>query len=176
MTPQDIEAELSYAYLHAIAAKAGVGCQVAARALDNNGIDANIHLTKNFGDDAVLTDITVNIQLKATSQKSEERDGKRSYYLQSVDRYNVLRAESVLPPKLLVVLFLPKDPIEWLQHTPDQLIIKQCAYWVSLMGAPETDNKTGQTVYLPEAQIFSPDGLLALFGRIARQEALLYAG
>jgi hypothetical protein len=176
MTDQDIESELSYAYLHAVAAKIGAGCQVAARQFDNAGIDANLHQVKEFSSNAFLTDITINIQLKATTKEVEEIDGRYPYFLDNVDRYNVLRAETALPPKLLVVLFLPKNKEKWLQHTPTQLILQKCAYWVSLIGAPETANSTGQTVYLPKTQVFSPEGLSDLFLRIAQQEDIRYAG
>lgn len=43
MTPQDIEASLSYAYLHAVASHTGVACQEANRAHDNLGIDASLN-------------------------------------------------------------------------------------------------------------------------------------
>ncbi|CAK0768443.1 hypothetical protein CCP3SC1AL1_4480001 [Gammaproteobacteria bacterium] len=40
LSSNDIESELSYAYLHAVAAKAGVGCKIGSRHDDNAGIDA----------------------------------------------------------------------------------------------------------------------------------------
>jgi|GEM_PF-6652243 len=42
-TDQNVESELSYAYLHAITAHAKVACCVSGRHLDNAGVDA--HLT-----------------------------------------------------------------------------------------------------------------------------------
>lgn len=174
MTTQDIEAELSYAYLHAVAAKAGVDCQATNRALDNAGTDAILHVTQDFGPGAVLTDISVHVQLKATVKPPTSRDGKLGYFFEGIDQYNRLRADTVVPSHLLVVLFLPSDAEAWLRHTARQLVLKRCAYWVSLRGAPESANETGQTVYLPRDQAFSPDGLNSLLGRIARQEELRY--
>lgn len=40
LTFANIESELSYAYLHAIAANAGVACAVTGRHLDNVAVDA----------------------------------------------------------------------------------------------------------------------------------------
>lgn len=42
LTPENIESELSYAYLHAVAARAGVGCKVSNRHDDNAGVDAEL--------------------------------------------------------------------------------------------------------------------------------------
>lgn len=58
----EIESELSYAYLHAVAAKAGMGCEVSGRHSDKQGIDATVTASGNFGPNAVLTDISLHVQ------------------------------------------------------------------------------------------------------------------
>lgn len=174
MTPQDVEAQLSYAYLHAVASHAGVACQEANRAHDNQGIDATLSLRRDFGGDAVLTDISLHIQLKATVKVPAEKEDALAYFLSSVDEYNLLRRPSALPPRLLAVLFLPEDRDTWLSHDVEQLVLRRCAYWTSLVGAPDTSNESGQTIYLPKAQALSPAGLIQLFHRVARQETLVY--
>ena len=40
LPPIETESELSYAYLHAVAAGAGMSCEVSGRHVDNMGIDA----------------------------------------------------------------------------------------------------------------------------------------
>lgn len=174
MTPQDIEAQLSYAYLHAVASHAGIACQEANRAHDNQGIDATLSLRKDFGPGALWEQITLHLQLKATIKPPSRKRGRLSYFLEDVDEYDRLRRPSHLPPRLLAVLFLPPEHPQWLTHSADQLVLCRCAYWVSLRGAPPSANAAGQTVYLPEAQALSPTGLLGLFERIAREEELRY--
>lgn len=49
LNSNDIESELSYAYLHAVAAHVWAGCQVASRSYDGNGIDAMITGWGPFG-------------------------------------------------------------------------------------------------------------------------------
>lgn len=174
---QDIEAEISYAYLHAVAAKAGVSCSASERHQDNAGIDATLHVVKDFGPGAALTEFSLHVQLKATKRQPALVDGtKFSYFMSGIDRYNKLRSVTLMPPRILVVLFLPERPEEWLTHDIDGLLLRRCAYWVSLYGAPESNNDTGETVYLPNTQHFSPDGLSDVLGRIARREVLNYAG
>lgn len=110
MSDQEIEAELSYAYLHAVASRAGVACQWCSRSFDNEGIDAQVKAVRDFGPDAKLTELTVELQLKATVKQPSEKEGRFAYYLADIGRYNKLRARTVVPPRLLVVLFLPKEP------------------------------------------------------------------
>jgi hypothetical protein len=170
----DVEAELSYAYLHAVAAATGIGCSVADRHLDNAGVDATICARDQFAPDSILTDITLHIQLKATSKQTTASNGKLPYAFNDVKQYDKLRRVSTVPYRILVVLFLPEDVTEWLQHTEQVLLLKRCAYWVSLRGAPATTNTSSITVYIPVTQIFSPEGLRKLMVRISKQEDLLY--
>ena len=174
MTRQDIEAELSYAYLHAVAAKAGVACQYCSRLLDNAGVDAQLHVVRDFGPKAKLTELSVQVQLKATIKQPAQKEGRLAYFFDDIDGYNRIRAGTIIPPRLLIVLFLPKNAEEWLSHTEEQLVMKRCAYWVSLRGSVESQNTSGQTVYLPQEQVFSPESLLALLSRIALGEELKY--
>lgn len=174
MTPQDIEAQLSYAYLHAVASHAGIACQEANRAHDNLGIDACLTLRRDFGEDAPLKDITLHIQLKATTKEPAERDDTLSYFLDDISEYERLRHPSALPARLLGVLFLPRESESWVSHDVERLVVRQCAYWVCLVGAAHSDNARGQTVYLPKSQALSPMGLVELFRRVARQEQLRY--
>lgn len=174
MHDKDIEAELSYAYLHAVAAHAGVACQVATRARDNLGIDATLSLVRDFGEGAVLSEISLNVQLKATVVPPARKDRRLSYFLEDIAHYDRLRAESAYPARILVVLFLPPGHAEWLECSPERLALYRAAYWVSLRGAPATANSSGQTIYLPESQPLSPGGLVDLFRRVARREELRY--
>jgi Domain of unknown function (DUF4365) len=170
----DIEAELSYAYVHAVAAAAGMGCSVTARHLDNAGVDAELNARDQFAADSILTDITLHIQLKATSRVVPTSNGKFSFVFNDLGQYDKLRRVATVPYRILVVLFLPQDPAEWLQHSSEVLSMKRCAYWVSLRGAPDTDNTSSVTVYVPTLHTFSPSGLRDLMVRISRMEDLFY--
>ena len=174
MEPQDIEAELSYAYIHAVAASAGIACQASTRTHDNLGIDAKLSVRRDFGPRATWTEVTLHVQLKATTTAPVRKDGRLSYFLRPLAEYNRLRRASAMPPRLLIVLFLPDDPSCWLRHSPEELALCRCAYWLSLAGAPESSNESGQTVYFPEEQVVSPEGLQALFHRVAHLEELRY--
>ncbi|HKI32254.1 MAG TPA: DUF4365 domain-containing protein [Gemmataceae bacterium] len=172
MTENDVEAELSYAYLHAVAARAAFGCEYAGRPSDNAGVDAYLRIRERLAPDAIHTNFPIEVQLKATSKVPALEAGRYSYWLDDVKRYNELRVRSAPMPKLLVVLFLPEDARRWLEHSEDALIARRCAYWVSLWDAPETRNRSGQTIYLPQANLLSPEGLREVARRLSREEDL----
>lgn len=176
LPPIEIESELSYAYLHAVAAHAGMSCECTNRHVDKMGIDAMVRACELFAHDSVLTDIALDVQLKATVLTPVKADGNLSYFLHGVGRYDKLRKTTTNIPRIVIVLFLPKEHSEWLTHTDEQLAIKKCAWWVSLLNAPAMDNKSGTTIYLPEVQIFNPSSLREIMTRLSKQESLVYAG
>ena len=119
---------------------------------------------------STLTEVTINVQLKATVEVPSDDGAKLSYFLREPKRYDDLRRETVAVPRILVVLFLPAKDSEWLHHSPEQLALRRCAYWESLRGAPEITTTSGTTVKLPKAHIFSPDGLSQLAERLSRRD------
>jgi len=66
LSPPNIESELSYAYLHAVASKAGMSCRDGNRHEDGAGIDALLTAWGPFPNESYLTEVSLNIQLKAT--------------------------------------------------------------------------------------------------------------
>lgn len=170
----NIESELSYAYLHAVASRVGAACHSGTRHHDNSGIDAQLTSWGPFSATARLKEVDVRIQLKATIATPPVANGHISYFLAGVKRYDDLRCPTVAIPRILVVLFLATDEAEWLAHSPNELLMRRCAYWVSLRNAPATSNSSGTTVYIPEHQHFSPDGLRALLDQLAQRNIPTY--
>jgi len=157
----DIESELSYAYLHAVASKAGLNCRVENRHGDNYCIDAQIDYFAPIPG-TWRTDVTLRIQLKATVNRGAETDAHISYTFKGIEQYDLLRKDSGGAHRILIVLFLPKDETEWLKINSEELLLKQAAYWVSLYGAPVSQNETSQTIYIPKANLLTPESLVAL--------------
>ena len=174
LSNNNITAELSYAYLHAIAAKAGIGCKWGDRHDDGAGVDATIRVQENFGAGSILSNFTIDVQLKSTIQQLTLVDEKYSYPL-GIKNYNELRDTTCNPLKLLVLLILPADHQQWLEVSEDQLMARRCAYWLGLHGAPASTNETNQTVYIPTANILSPDSLRTIAETFSKQEQLNYA-
>jgi Domain of unknown function (DUF4365) len=170
LSPPNIESELSYAYLHAVASHAGMACRVVSRHEDNNGVDAILTAWAPFENGGYLTEVDIKVQLKATIAVPADDGANLSYFVKGVNRYNDLRIETADVARILVVLFLPAGAQEWLNHSADQLALRRCAYWQSLRGADPTTNGTGETVKLPKAQMFTPKALSDLASRLSRRD------
>ncbi len=171
LSSNDVEAELSYAYLHAVAAHAYVACRAGGRHEDGHGIDAQLTAYGTWPG-TWRTEVMLNVQLKATTAGLTDDGLHLSYFLKeskTSTRYDDLRSKTVDIPRILVVLCLPPDPAAWLAHSADQLVLKRCANWVNLRGAgpKPKDNTSGVTVKLPKAQVFSPAGLVGLIAQLA---------
>lgn len=163
LSDNDIESELSYAYLHAVASFSGASCQSASRHSDNRGIDAQVTAWGPFPGGGIRQEIDLKVQLKATVATPSDTGSHLSYHLKDIERYDDLRQQTYSVPRILVVLFLPKDRVSWISSSEAELSLKKCAYWVSLAGAKKSSNKSGVTVYLPKTQILTPESLSALF-------------
>jgi len=173
LTSENIESELSYAYLHAVASKAGLNCTVGNRHSDGNGTDATIEYFDVIPG-SYITDVSLRVQLKSTTKIVGEHNDHLSYFLKEIDHYDRMRINKGQPYRILVVLFLPKDSSEWLNCSPDQLILKKAAYWVCLYGAEDSDNKTGITVYLPKINLLTPESLITLAQEIGKGNIPMY--
>jgi hypothetical protein len=167
MLPRNQRQEaLSRAYVRAIAARAGVIC---------------VDSTQDFGIDMFLRAVTIrnggyfdtgpqlDLQLKST-MRAEVRDGQVIHDLE-VRAYNVLREPIVgLTPRILVLLVLPEDESQWTTQTVDELVLRRCAYWLSLRGAEPTTAHTTIRITLPRTQVFSAEAIEALMSRLKQGE------
>jgi hypothetical protein len=173
LSDNNIESELSYAYLHAIASRAGLDCRVDGRHADNDGVDALI----DFRDEIPgtwVTNVNLRIQLKATTTRSSETATHLPYAFRGIPRYDKLRIDDGGSTRLLAVLFLPHPAADWLNCSADELILKTAAFWVCLYGAKASTNDTSQTVYLPKVNLLTPDNLRDLCIEIGKKNIPSY--
>lgn len=67
---------------------------------------------------------------------------------------------------------LPRKEVDWLVHHPDKLIFQKCAYFLNLKGLPASENAHNQTVYVPTANMFTPEMLVQLMVKASKLEDL----
>lgn len=165
----DIESELSYAYLHAVASAAGASCTYSTRLSDNRGIDAQLTAWGPFINGGERTEVDLKIQLKATTSTPSDTGSHLSFSLKDIAHYDDLRRKGAYAvPRVLVVLYLPKNKAEWISSTSDVLSLRKSAYWVNLAGAKESNNKNSVTVYLPKSQLLTSDALREVFAMLSQ--------
>ena len=151
LTIPDQEEALSRAYAHAVAARAGY--ITAVYDVDHDGVDLRIQAGGAMRP-------ALDLQLKATVNLGAPPDGYFRFPL-GRGNYDQLRIDTQTP-RLLVVLDLPRDGCEWMTITENELVLRRRAYWLSLRGYEETDNRSSVTVRIPSDNLFDVDGLCAL--------------
>jgi hypothetical protein len=167
MTDNEQKQQLSVAYVHAVAARAGYACQVIN--VDNDSVDVQLAARGMVHQHAVLRSPRVDIQLKATSQPVL-KESHLTFPL-PIKNFNELR-EPVLVPRILVVFLLPEDDNLWLVQSEDAMITKHCGYWMALLDHSETKNRTSVTVHLPRDQQFTVSSLRTVMEKVSRKERL----
>lgn len=134
---------MSVAYVTAVAARAG--CQIIDLHVDKQSIDVTVRPISG-------TKISIDLQLKSTSRDCLG-EAEVSFAL-PVKNYNDLRTLESTALHFLVVLVLEPGDVDWLVADENALLIKRCAYWLDLRGAPATQNESSVTVAIPREQIF----------------------
>ena len=152
LTGPDQMEQLSLVYIRALAARAGF--VTSKPELDRASVDLQVQ-------DGGPNRPAINLQVKATTNLGEPRNGHLSFRL-SIKNYNDLR-EHTQTPRLLVVFEMPANQSKWMTVTSDELILRRRAYWLSLQGR---DNKPipqqAIMVRIPAANVFDVAALKRL--------------
>ena len=148
------KAEISHAFLAALAARDGYSMQRGPDP-DVDSIDATIR-------SGVPRREAIDVQLKATATPDEKEDGL--HFRLKRKNYNDLVSPRAVP-LLLVVLELPAEESEWVDLTPERLIIRKCGWWLSLSGQDPMDAGS-RTIVIPSSQRIEGSGLAPLFAQV----------
>ena len=156
MMPENfIKQELSRAYVRAVTSRAGHDLSITE--VDYRGIDGTIENPSLSGVNRV------DFQLKSTTDY--ELRGTNIIYDLRVEDYNRLIRDLEIP-RVLILFTMPDDDAEWLAQSVDELCLRRCAYWVSLMGKEPSSNRSTVRVSLPQANVFDRSGLRDMFTRL----------
>lgn len=130
MDKNSIEELLSQRYIQILANRSGfdatkpekdfgVDLSVKEVSIDRRGIE------KRY----LYSGRSVDIQLKSC-KNLKEKNGYVKYSLEK-KTYNdyFFRKKNVEQPYIIIIFQIPKDENDWIQLTPDQLVLKKCAYY-----------------------------------------------
>ena len=148
LTDDERKANLSFAWLSALATLSGYTCERGPHP-DRNSVDAVVRTGRP-------PDGQIDVQLKATSSPDVKDDGL--HFEVRNPNYEHLRAPKRFCPIILVVMELPNDLSDWYVCDTQQLILRKRAWWQSLRGYQEITGNS-RVVTLPEANLLSPDTL-----------------
>jgi hypothetical protein len=165
--PNDIKEELSLAYVHAVATRAGFAVEGIKK--DRDSVDLKILARGRLDPQSSLESPELSVQLKATQR--DISGGDNLHFDLPLNNYADLTKRAMVP-RILVVFFMPEDETEWVTVTNESLIMRRSAFWMSLLGFPPSTNTTSQRVHLPPSQGFDPDSLRAMLARVSQEVAL----
>lgn len=103
----------------------------------------------------------LDLQVKSTGNDAGTPDA--IHYALKRKTYDDLIVTTLLTPRVLLLVIVPPAPEAWLAVSPEQLVLRHCALWVSLAGLPDSENESSVTVHVPRANLFdvaAPTGLL----------------
>lgn len=156
--------EFSYGFLQLLGAKAGLEVTKSGRQTDNQKIDLHIIHAGRISD---LYTPRFDVQVKCTHKNNIDNE----YFLYDLDikTYDRLRYIHHDVPIFLIILVVPENINEWVTITPEQLIIKKCAYWISLKGFPKSKNTRAIRIKIPLKNLVTPSSLQDIITDIVKE-------
>ena len=159
MTEDDQKEQFSFAYARAVAAVAKVA--VSEPSVDDDSIDL---FFKVRGGGGVVRSAQLDAQVKCT-EAANVNEAHVAHRLK-LKNYDELRPTDVLVPRILIVVLVPDQIADWVNHSEQELALRNCGYWMSLRGFPATTNTTSETVHLPRLNQFNVAALQQIMARI----------
>ena len=167
LTQPHREESLCRAYVQAVAAQAGLNFSWLAY---DYGVDLSLRAVEKVGKRYLDLGIALDLQLKATT-RAKILPTHVVYDLEA-KTYQHLRLADAKRPRILVLLVLPGEESKWLSQSPEELILRHCAYWMSLRGMPPSKAKKTVRIAIPKENIFAAGAVPQLLARLQQGEAL----
>lgn len=162
--------DMSEAYLRALCAANGFSVDRGVH--DNDGCDVVISCKGFVEPDSTVYSPKLEVQLKSSSsQITTNEDGSITYSLE-VKNYKSLINTTRMVPQILVVFHMHKEEHLWLEHSSEWLKITKCAYWISLKGNEDTENKNTINITIPSDHILTKESLWGIMSKISKQQSL----
>jgi len=169
LSENDVKEELSYAYVHAVASRAQLSCEIVRK--DRDSIDLHICARGRLHPQSTVMSPYLAVQVKA-SVIDPVPEGAFDFRL-TRKNYDELRQRSMVP-RILVVFTMPVDPVGWLELSEEALLLRRCAYWCSLLGAPDSENERYQKINVFRKNVFTAEALHGLMVRASREEDIAH--
>lgn len=159
MTIDDQKEQFSFAYARAVAAVAQIA--VSEPTVDDDSVDL---LFQQRGGGGMMRSPRLDAQVKCTDAAAVT--ATHVAYPLKMKNYDDLRATNLFVPRILIVVTVPNDLVDWLNHSEQELALRKCGYWLSLLGEPPVPNSATRTVQLPRANQFTVAELTGIMQRI----------
>ena len=122
------------------------------------------------GEGGTFASPRLDLQLKCTERLEPSVDPIP--FELKLKNYDDLRTAKVMVPRILVVVAVPPSVEHWTEQTEERLVLRKCAYWLSLRGQPPAEASTKKTIYEPRSHQLSRTALREIMDRAGRGELL----
>jgi len=126
---------------------------------DQDGVDMTVRDRRQL----------LDFQLKATSHPVVH-DGHLIHDL-DVRTYDLLRDPQRSGMGVLALVVVDEDPTDWLEMDSDSTLLARCAYYLPLLGLPDTQNTATVRLKVPVANLLTIDAMKRLMGQAAARWA-----
>ena len=161
MTIDDQKEQFSFAYVRAVAAVSRIA--VSEPTVDDDSVDLLFQQRDGGG---VVLSPRLEAQVKCTD--AAVVTATHVAYPLKMKNYDDLRATNLLVPRLLIVVVVPDQLNDWVNHSEKELAIRKCGYWLSLFGEPAVQNVSTRTVHVPRSNQFTVVHLSEMMQRMVR--------
>ncbi len=165
MTDEHRMEQLSRAYAQAVAAVCGCTC---ARPEPDYGVDLVLRRVVRHARRWREAGLSLYVQMKSIAGAT--LTPTEVVYDLKAGAYDTLRRSTRNSPAILVLLNLPANREEWIDHTEDRLELRRCAYWLSLRGFAAVPNAASVRISIPRQNQFTPAALERIMEAIGRKE------
>ncbi len=155
----------SIAFVQAISSVAGYGIEEVN--IDIDSIDLTIRQYVYDGIYPVCD--SLRCQIKST-YAHKPKNNIISYPL-PIKNYNDLRQPNLIP-RILIVVYTPKDTENWLYNGKGCLSLYHAAYWFNIYGMPPSENTGNVTIHIPTKQQFTVNELQRMMSILAKDGKL----
>lgn len=158
--------QFNIAFVCAMAAQAGLNHSIPV--VDEDSVDLTL-MGKGYSG-GKLRNPQIHLQLKCTAQDIATETSLK--FPLPKKNYDDLRGDNVVCPQYLVVLLVPKDEDEWIQHHDEHMSLHNRCFWVSIKDYPPTENQSKVTIEIPLSQRLTTAELLRLMQHASEGVAL----
>jgi len=163
MTDEMIMGELSKGFLSVVGARRGYKSVFPSpdTGVDQKFIPSVPRVEPNGQTRWLDSDKNLDVQLKCVHRRRVTVSEDRVIYDLEAKNFNdLVHRRSGLIPFYLVLLIVPDEHDHWVGVTPEQLAVRECAYWWRpAMGTPPTANVRTVRIEIPQNQRVTIDFL-----------------
>lgn len=168
---QHAEEQIQKAYLTALAAHARQNITVGNAYGQDYGVDGEFERIDRYESTGSYQVSGVKLPFQSKASKKVIYEDSAVKYDMHAKAYNniVERNKRGTIPCILIVLALPENINEWLDHTHERYILRRCCFWKSFTGnepfAPNNDGS--KRITIPRSNFLGPTALNDLLNRVA---------